>query len=304
MKKLVIVCLMTLALTLSFAITALAEEQNISWIENQPVIEIIPVEQSPYLMFELYCFDNPMYVVEGLALESATLLMVNGSFVPGLIQVVEDKSLIPVRVVSELLGAKVDWDGGKQVTITNNGIVAQLVFDSKDAYVNDEQVILDVPATVIDDTTYVPAGFVEKILGATVDHISDLKFGTDFDYMNNVDVVVIDKPDEGATTADEAKVLLDEWIPDHYRAFSEYLTKLGEPTINMDENAPGKLTYIGETLGRYYLFSCEGKERFNILFNKYSNYFFSVNAENEYFGIYAQLAFIQNNYLEDGNGND
>lgn len=78
--------------------------------------------------------------------------------------------LIPVRFVSEKLGAKVAWDVANQkVTITDSTHTITLVIGKKQITVNGETKTLDTAASVKNARTYVPIRFVSEALGATVE---------------------------------------------------------------------------------------------------------------------------------------
>lgn len=78
--------------------------------------------------------------------------------------------LIPVRFVSEKLGAEVDWDIANQtVTIADNTHTATLVIGKKQMTINGETKTLDTAASVKNSRTYVPIRFVSEALGATVE---------------------------------------------------------------------------------------------------------------------------------------
>lgn len=86
---------------------------------------------------------------------------------PGIVQ---NRTLVPVRFVSEALGAKVDWDGDNRiVTISQPGKVIKLAIDQIDVTVNDQVITLDVPAKIYFDRTFVPLRFVSEALGCKVD---------------------------------------------------------------------------------------------------------------------------------------
>jgi len=80
---------------------------------------------------------------------------------------VGEYTMVPVRIVSEGLGFKVNWSG-KLVTISDNSNTIVLAFDSKTAVVNDREVSLDAPAIVDKNTTLVPLRFVSEQLGLSV----------------------------------------------------------------------------------------------------------------------------------------
>lgn len=84
-------------------------------------------------------------------------------------QVINGRTLIPLRKVTEALGAKIDYNGeARMVTIELSNKRIQLVLDSADATVNGNSVKLDVPAMVVDGRTLVPLRFVSESLDKAV----------------------------------------------------------------------------------------------------------------------------------------
>ena len=85
-------------------------------------------------------------------------------------QIVQGRFLVPMRGIFEALGATVHWDGDtRTVTGTKGDISVKLTIDSKITTVNNKKVELDVPATVIEGRTFVPARFISESLGANVE---------------------------------------------------------------------------------------------------------------------------------------
>jgi len=84
--------------------------------------------------------------------------------------IVNDRTLVPVRVVSESSGADVEWNSEKRlVTITTDKTEIKLEIDSSEATVNDKTVNLDAPAQIVSDRTMVPVRFVAEAFGYTVE---------------------------------------------------------------------------------------------------------------------------------------
>lgn len=81
------------------------------------------------------------------------------------------RTLVPVRLVSETLGADVNWDGAtKTVTIIKNADTVKLTINQKATTKNGQPAqALEVPAEIINGKTYVPVRFVSEVLGAKVD---------------------------------------------------------------------------------------------------------------------------------------
>ena len=91
-------------------------------------------------------------------------------------QIVKDRTMLPARFVAENLGAKVEWDGEKQlVTITGKNlqtgkdVTILITIGSDTATVNGENVKLDSPSFIENDRTYTPVRFISEELGASVE---------------------------------------------------------------------------------------------------------------------------------------
>ena len=85
-------------------------------------------------------------------------------------EIVNDRTLIPVRCFFEKFDAKVSWvESTKQVVIENDDKSIILKIDDKTAYVNNEAVKLDVAPVIKNDRTLVPVRFISENLGYNVD---------------------------------------------------------------------------------------------------------------------------------------
>lgn len=83
--------------------------------------------------------------------------------------IIDGRTLVPVRIILESLGATVSWDGeNRMVTAKKDGTTIVLQIDNTTAYVNNEAKTLDVPAKIIDGRTMVPVRFVSESLNAYV----------------------------------------------------------------------------------------------------------------------------------------
>lgn len=83
----------------------------------------------------------------------------------------DGRSLVPLRFVSETLGASVDWNGQlRQITITDKSKKIVLKEGSKTVSVNGQSRTIDVPAEIRNGTTFVPLRFVTEVLGASVSY--------------------------------------------------------------------------------------------------------------------------------------
>lgn len=79
------------------------------------------------------------------------------------------RTQVPVRFVSEALGAQVDWNGdAKRVTVELNDRKVVLTIDKKDYEINGQGFQMDTVALLTESRTFVPIRFVSEALGANV----------------------------------------------------------------------------------------------------------------------------------------
>lgn len=84
-------------------------------------------------------------------------------------QILADRTMVPVRFVSETIGAEVGWDNtDRKVTITMGSRMVEAWVDKSEAKVNGQAVALDVPPRIVSDRTLVPLRFVSENLGLVV----------------------------------------------------------------------------------------------------------------------------------------
>ena len=91
-------------------------------------------------------------------------------------KIVNNRTMLPARFVAENLGAKVEWDGEKQlVTIagknlkTDENVTILITIGAATAKVNGKEIKLDSPAFIENDRTYTPVRFISEYLGASVE---------------------------------------------------------------------------------------------------------------------------------------
>lgn len=94
----------------------------------------------------------------------------------------KDRTLVPIRFISEALGSKVYWDNeAKKVTITSQDESQKidLFINSVNAKINEnneiKDVTLDVPAKIVNSRTFVPVRFISETLGVEVNWDNDNK---------------------------------------------------------------------------------------------------------------------------------
>ena len=86
------------------------------------------------------------------------------------------RTYVPIRFIAEELGYDVKWDGAnKKVTMTNDGTTVELTIGSNKMKVNGNTVLLDAPAEIKDDRTFVPLRAIAEAFGEKVDYSKDYK---------------------------------------------------------------------------------------------------------------------------------
>lgn len=89
---------------------------------------------------------------------------------------IDDRTLVPMRDIFEGLGSSVEWNDDTHTAVSVLGKdKVEIQIDNKTAKKNDEDVTLDVPAKLINDTTLMPVRFVSESLGANVDWDDDTR---------------------------------------------------------------------------------------------------------------------------------
>ncbi|MDO5399103.1 MAG: copper amine oxidase N-terminal domain-containing protein [bacterium] len=84
-------------------------------------------------------------------------------------QLIDNRTMVPLRKIFEAMGAEVDWNNDTQtVTATKGDERVIATINSKNVYVSGETKELDVPPMIIDDRTLVPVRFVAEAFGANV----------------------------------------------------------------------------------------------------------------------------------------
>ena len=91
-------------------------------------------------------------------------------------QIINDRTMVPLRAIFEALGATVDWNQEtKTVTSTKGDTTIKLTIDSNTMYVNDNTVTLDSPACVVNDRTLVPVRAISEAYNTKVDWNGDTR---------------------------------------------------------------------------------------------------------------------------------
>ncbi len=85
-------------------------------------------------------------------------------------QIINSRTMVPMRKIFESLGAEVEWNGEtKTVTAKIDETVVTMQIDNCTMSVNGEEILLDVPPQLINDRTIVPIRAASEGLGAHVE---------------------------------------------------------------------------------------------------------------------------------------
>ena len=83
--------------------------------------------------------------------------------------IVNDRTLVPLRYISETLGAEVLWeDGWDGCVIKKDDTEIKITFGSAELTVNGEKVVYEAPIETVYDRTMVPVRFVSEVLKCDV----------------------------------------------------------------------------------------------------------------------------------------
>lgn len=84
-------------------------------------------------------------------------------------QMIQDTTMVPFRALFERLGVSINWNPLLQEIIgTRDKLTIRLTIGKSDAYVNGKITKLNVPAQLIDGSTYVPLRFIGEALDSEV----------------------------------------------------------------------------------------------------------------------------------------
>lgn len=196
-----------------------------------------------------------------------------------------DRTLVPMRVIFETLNSTVLWDDITQsVTAVKGDIIINITIGNYVIYKNGQRIELDVPAMLINDTTYVPVRAISEAFNCIVNWNEDT---------NTVEIVAPDNNILNSTEASDAE---------KYYLFSFF-------------NDYDDITYAVEWLGTNGArHSCYGNvQPYNLpgtiqdVINKYGQLWNFVIYNNRFYCLIGEgasvdtLAYI---YSFDINGND
>jgi hypothetical protein len=242
--------------------------------------------------------DNNSYNIEytgGLKQSTSpvVLLFIDGDVVADADVVIKNgTTLVPLKVISNKLGAEVSWDGAtKTATITKGVTKINVTIGQKRITVNDSDVTISSPAEIINSTTYVPLRAISTAFGSNVGYVNKL------DNYDNVKVVYVqDKKSNKVSLSEDGAEKKAEEI--YFKKFLPSIKSAISANYNVDVstvNASNIEAKLGRKfnakcvadLGEYYyvkLFDVDRSEA--LLFDKFDGSYYAVTSYSlEYFSI-------------------
>jgi len=85
-------------------------------------------------------------------------------------QIINDRTMVPMRKIFESMGATVNWDDAtRTVTSTKGATTISMTIDNPTMTVNGNAVVLDTAPQIVNDRTLVPVRAIAESFGSTVD---------------------------------------------------------------------------------------------------------------------------------------
>ncbi len=230
--------------------------------------------------------------------EYKTYLFINGTIIPDYeIIIKNNRSLVPVRLISEEFGANVEWDKtNRKVTINKEEKNFIFKINENTALVNGKEIALDYPAIIYNNYTYVPLRFIAENFDLNVNYSP--KFSTKYTYYYDTklplspanaiirsypNIIIDEKYDTTkAISKDEAMKKAKELCLKGFDEFQLTTTKnywlegldikeLDSQFKNIQKEI-NRILYVGE-VSRYYKFTIG---HYDILYDKFNSKMFFV----------------------------
>ena len=125
-----------------------------------------------------------LFSFQNVHAQNEITVTINGYFVMFDVppQIINGRTMVPMRIIFESLGANVDWVGEENLVVATyktNIItmpIGEMSFSVIDVLTNETRVVeLDVAPTIIDGRTLVPARAVSEAIGKTVNWDNDTR---------------------------------------------------------------------------------------------------------------------------------
>ncbi len=219
--------------------------------------------------------------------------------------IVHDRTMIPIRFVSESLGFDVGWNGiTREVTLTKDDKTIVLTIDSDKARVGglEETITLDSPPFIKENRTFVPLRFVSETIGEVVKWDGANKTVIIGDYCEKVDdnkkLILYISEKFGFSLAIPEEVYNNLAIIEKEKAVYFYVKSIYDKSNNGVDGFTGRLFSIGQYDNPINLY--HGGAAINLLYNDtYYNALFAsdvnfpTSAQEEYNEMWRNsMAFL------------
>lgn len=88
----------------------------------------------------------------------------------------EGRTLVPIRLISENLGIKIDWDGdNREVLLTKGNDSIRLPIMKDYYYLNGEMIKTEISGEITNSRTFVPVRLIAELFGSKVDWNNDTR---------------------------------------------------------------------------------------------------------------------------------
>ncbi|WP_180270813.1 copper amine oxidase N-terminal domain-containing protein [Sporanaerobium hydrogeniformans] len=247
--------------------------------------------------------------------EGQPVLFINGTCVAEDEVIIRNgRALVPLRVISEVLGYDVSWDQPTQtVHISQGDKQIILTINQKEAMINNQVTQLDQMPILYKERTYVPIRFIGENFDAHITYGKPLKEPFTYYYNTQMpitptntlirafpNILVDTKMSDETISKEEALKKTKEVCYTGLIHFAEKmranLESSGEESNRFDEEFKGiekeieRMMYLGE-VSRYYQFTIGA---YDILFDKYNGNLFFVMYSS---GIKVKKVDVNDPYL-------
>jgi len=119
-----------------------------------------------------YNRSKPVKLMSNVRLPGSVIVQLNGRFIASDVppQVINGRTMLPLRAIFEAMGASVQWNGATQtVTATKGDTVVVMTIGNTSPTVNGKVVSIDQPACIVRGRTLAPLRFVAEAFGGNVE---------------------------------------------------------------------------------------------------------------------------------------
>jgi len=130
------------------------------------------------LCFIIFAFLSANFIIIPIMSNETVNIVLNGEELTFDVspQIIDNRTLVPIRGILEALGANVDWDNYTQtITATKDDTVITMQINNVIMLINGEESVLDVPPQLVNDRTLAPVRAAAESLNASVEWNNDTR---------------------------------------------------------------------------------------------------------------------------------